>query len=284
MSPEKPNFDGRPDSASEMRERELEVIRKVDELEIGLDLRKHPELARRLVEIGAHFEDSLEIAKVIRKVYGQVREAIGLEEETPEHLMRGAVLHDIGKSGPAGKEGEFNHAVQRLFVPSARPFLPYEHGRAHAIAEYVASQELPDGAEIIAALRSAGYDPDAMPMINFWRQHAQWTYDILETQADVDVDARVIEAAASHHLCEHRDPAALHPETARELPESLKMAGVIEIVDKYQANRDRWGRNHEDAVAWVEKALANQPDLPPAVIQNFRAVLDVLRAHPDLLG
>jgi hypothetical protein len=269
-----------------VNERFEKIISEVEALDIGLDLRRHPELCARLMEIGAHFDDSLHMARIIRAVYGPLQTALGLEDEGPERLMRAAVLHDIGKSGPAGEEGDFNRAVQKLFIPPARPFSPYENSRARTIVEFMASQgwSEPESAEVRAVLEAAGVDPDTRPMIDFWRRHAQWTLDILSPETSPDIDAEVVAAAASHHLYEGRDPLNFLTDLAAAPEQELKMANALEIIDKYQANRVRWARNHEDSLAWLEGVLSKRTDLPPVLAANYRAIIKVLRDSEGLLS
>ncbi len=268
------------------KEAETTVADKVAGLDIGLDLNRHPELRSRLAEIGAHFEDSLAMAGIIRTVYAELRAEIGLDDEGPERLMRAAVLHDIGKSGPAGAESAFNFAVRRLFIPPLRPFNPYIDGRAKTIAEFASEQGLAQSAEVLEAVRNAGIDPEREPMISFWRRHAGWTYDILNSDAGPDIDPDLIKIAASHHLIEGQNPASLSLDQApaeSQVLEVLEEADLLETVDKYQAFRSRGGLEHEEALAKLDLQIRSRTDLPEVLRDKFSAVIRVLTRSKSAL-
>lgn len=256
------------------------VAEKVARLNIGLDLDRHPEVRSRLAEIGAHFDDSLAMAGIIRSIYGQLKPALRLKDDEPERLMRAAVLHDIGKSGPAGEETSFHFAVRRLFVPPVRPFNPYIDGRAKTIGEFAAEQNFADKNELLEEIRKSGIDPDQEPMIAFWRRHAGWTYDILRMSAGPDIDEGLSKIAASHHLIERQNPAQLdleHIPAEAQILEVLEVADLLEAVDKYQAFRSRGGLGHEDTMSRLEQLVtATQEGLPDALRDKFRSVIAVL--------
>jgi len=252
---------------------------KVAGLDIGLDLRRHPEINSRLAEIGSHFEDSLAMARMIQTVYEPLRAKLGLADEGPERLMRAAVLHDIGKSGPAGAETGFHDAVRRLFITPTRPFNHFAGGRNRTISEFLAEQELPDGAGIAAELRQAGIDPDQEAMIDFWRRHAQWTYDLLRTENGPDIDEDMIKIAATHHLLEGRNPAQLKldevPAEAHVL-EVLEESELLAAVDKYQALRQRVGLPHEEVIKKLNAMIDARTELPETLRQKFRTIIEII--------
>jgi hypothetical protein len=263
------------------------VAKKIEELGIDLDMQKNPELRARLAEIGSHFEDSLAMAGIIRTVYGQLRETLDLPDPGPERLMRAAVLHDIGKSGPAGAEGAFNFAVRQLFVTPRRRFNPYIDGRAKTIKEFVAEQDIGRPQAIYDALDKAGVDPSKEPMIDFWRRHAEWTYDILRAAAGPGVDDDLIKIAASHHLLDNQNPAHLDmkdlPAEAHVL-EILEESELLAAVDKYQALRARGGSGHEEALNKLQTMITERKDLPETLRTKFLTVIDVLSRSKDAIA
>ena len=265
---------------------ETAVAEKVAEMDIGLDLDRHPELRSRLAEIGSHFEDSLAMARIVQALYGQLREPLGLTDDKPQRLMRAAVLHDIGKSGPPGQETDFHVAVRRLFVPPGQPFNPYIDGRAKTISEFVLERDMARPEEIISALKAEGIDPEKEPMIDFWRRHADWSYGILAAETGPDVDPELVNIAASHHFLENRNPAALDvnrvPAEAHVL-EVLEQVELLTAIDKYQAMRGRGRLKHAAAVARLAEAIESRTDLPEALREKFRKVIDVLgKSKEDL--
>lgn len=256
------------------------VAEEVRELGVGLDLDKHPEVRKRLAEIGSHFKDSVSIAKIVGATYPAMREALGLPDETPERMMRAALVHDVGKSGPEGEPGEFHFAVRQLFITPKRPFNPFVDGRAKTIEEFIAEQKLPKPDVIREALKAQGVDAASEPMVGFWRKHAQWSNDILakETGAGADIDEKVAKIAASHHILDGQNPA--HLET-KDIPaeahviELLEQCGLLALADKYQAFRSRGGTPHAEAVAKVRKMVEAKTDLAPLLKEKFGVILDV---------
>jgi hypothetical protein len=268
------------------KEAEAAVVEKVAALDIGLDLEKHPELLSRLAEIGSHFQDSVDMARIIRAVYGELKDELGLKENDPSRMMRAALLHDVGKSGPPGDRGDFHFAVRRLFVPPLRPFNPFIDGRAKTVSEFMAEQDVADVAKVSAALEVAGIAPEKTSMIDFWRRHAEWTYGILKEEPGVDVDADLVKVAATHHLLEHQNPAGLEisdiPAEAQVL-EVLEQTQLLAAVDKYQAFRARGGMRHEDATAQLAKIVDSRPDLPRPLRDKFKAVIGILDRNKKVL-
>ncbi len=266
---------------------EKTVTDKVNALEIGLDLGQHPEIRRRLAELGAHFEDSLAMARIIRSVYGELKNELDLKDEGPERLMRAAALHDIGKSGPPGPEDEFNYAVRRLFVPPGRPFNPFAEGRAKSVAEFADEQDLPDRERVFAALREAGIDPEKAPMVDFWRRHAEWTYKILKDDRGPGLDEDLVKIAASHHLLERQNPAGLdlqHVPAEAQVLEVLEGTELLVAVDKYQAYRSRGGLGHEAALDRLNADISSRTDMPDQLRNNFIKVIGVLARSKDVLS
>ncbi len=278
---------GHPEHEAVKNSAEVLVSKKVDALDIGLDLERHPDLRLRLAEIGSHFDDSVDMAEIIRTVYGDIKGKLGLADEGPERLMRAAVLHDIGKSGPPGAEGEFHAAVRQLFVEPRRKFNPYIDGRAKTVREFADEQGLAERDKIFSALTEAGIDPEREPMIDFWRRHADWTYGILKSESGPDIDEKLITVASSHHLLENQNPAQVDlnsPPPDAQILEVLEEMELLAAVDKYQAFRRRSGDEHETALAKLTSIIGSRQDLPNPLRSAFQSVIEVLDRHKDALS
>ena len=268
-----------PERPELQRTAEEMVTEKIDALDIGLDVRRHPELRARLAEIASHFEDSLVMAKIIERLYGTLKKRLDLTDADPKRLMRAAVLHDIGKSGPAGAETAAHYAIRRLFIPPRKKFDPFKDGRAQKVSDFVAHQGFMRPEKLLADLLAAGIAPD-QPMLDVWRRHAQWTYDILKPTVNGDIDEKTLYIAASHHLLENENPAGLNlmdVPTEAHILEVLEMSELLAAVDKYQALRERGGLKHEDALTQLEKTVSAKTDLPETLRSKMRTVIAVLK-------
>lgn len=262
------------------------VTETVRDLGIELDLSRHPEIGERLVEIGTHFADSAEIARIARALYADLQKELELPDATPERVMRAAVLHDIGKSGPAGARGDFHAAVRALFVNPLRKFDLYRDGAPKSVNDYLTEQGLENAGGIAAALTAEGIDPATEPMIVFWRRHAQWTHDVLRAEPPSgDIDAETVRIAASHHMIEGLNPADLHPDSpAHEDDATLARRELVEAIDKYQAYRVRGGMTHAEAIARLRSAVANSKAYPEALRARFEKTIAVLERSEDAIN
>jgi hypothetical protein len=278
------------------------VLAAVDKLDIDLDLRRHPEFLERLADTGEHFPDSVTMARIIEAIYPDLRDKLQLPEESPKQMMRAAVLHDIGKSGPAGEKSPVNAAVRRLFVPPTRPFKLMDGSRPKTIHDFVTELEYPDATEIEAALIEAGFEPDKEAIIFFWRRHAQWTYDILKTAPPELVDEKTLKIAASHHIFEAKNPAGLDLENMPveaqildvigraqalmgESSNTLLMSELLAAVDKYQAYRERLHMDHDTSIAWLAKFYsADPPGLSTETRESYLSVIEVLDRNQEALA
>lgn len=267
------------ENAESGRDPREKISADIAELDIGLDLARHPQLLERLAQTGEHFADSLEMARLVRGLYGRLKDRLQLHDAGPERLMRATVLHDIGKSGPAGAEPSFSDAVQRLFVTPQKPFNPFAADRPRTIADFVAQQELPDAAELLTTLRHNGIDPETEPAIDFWRRHADWGYDILRQEIGDDIDQEMVDIVGSHHLLEGKNPAKLdseHVPTEAHALETLELSGLLAAVDKYQAFRDRSHLDHAETMRRLRTLFEGNAHLNETLREKYRTILDAL--------
>jgi HD-GYP domain-containing protein (c-di-GMP phosphodiesterase class II) len=289
MPGERPSFESYEPHEPTPEERAELVASEVEKLSINLDLRRHPAILERLVDTGEHFKDSVSMARIVRAVFADLCQALELPDEDPEQLMRAAVVHDIGKSGPAGEKGPVHAAVRRLFVPPKREFSAFADGRPKTIHEFLTEMEYPDAAEIEAALNGSdlGVDTGKEAMIYFWRRHVQWTHDILTSAPEPVVDRETEEIASTHHLFENWNPAKLDLKDVppgSQVLEVIEMAEALAAVDKYQAYLERLHWDHDKAMAMLSKFFnANPPDLDQNLRQKYNAVIAVLDRNKEKL-
>ncbi|MEY4723386.1 MAG: hypothetical protein RLZZ324_899 [Candidatus Parcubacteria bacterium] len=262
---------------------EAEVSEAVESLHIGLDLEKHPHLLERFTEISTHFDDNVDIAKIAGALFPDFKEALHLTDETPERLQRAGLLTDIGKSGPAGEEGPFHDAVQKLFIVPTKPFNAFKpDGSMKTIADFLEETGMEGAEGIVAALAEKGIFAKDEKMLDFWRRHAEWTLDILKQEASNDIDPVVITAAASHHLLDGKNPAGLDlnglAENSPDI-EEFAYAEILQVIDKYQAFRGRGGMSHAEAVSRTRAKVESAPGYPPVLRSLFTKALAVIEAH-----
>lgn len=169
-----------------------------------------------------------------------------------------AILHDIGKSGPAEATSREQEAVVKLFAIEGinKP----ERSVGEIVAENFSEGEAED---LLRALAACSIDAK-MTMTRFWNHHANWTHDILEKYpAGLNKHIRLI--AGSHHIDNEIDPYGTPGRGALKTAEIIKTQGdeiddleerVLIVVDRYQAAIRRSRLNHREAINWLRKNLA----------------------------
>ena len=197
------------------------------------------------------------VLNLLEKRYADRYPQLAFTEEQKTDGRVAAILHDIGKSGPAQASQQEMRAVVRMFAQEQikDPKL--------SINEVALNNFPKESHEILEYLKNCGVDVE-MTMRQFWDKHAQWTHDILEKfPQGLSKHARII--AGSHHFNKGINPYDL-PET--EIPLQSSTIGLMEdyvdaieerilmAVDQYEANVRRSGSNHEKAIAWVRENLA----------------------------
>lgn len=176
-----------------------------------------------------------------------------------------AILHDIGKSGPADATKEEGRTIVRLFAQEQirDPNLSVEQ----AVARSFDKSEIKN---IIECLEHCGIT-SKMTIRQMWDRHAQWTHDILEKYpSGLNQHVRVI--AGSHHIDRGINPYAI---SESEIPLESNIIGTVEeyldaishrvlmAVDQYEALVRRKESTHDRAIALVRQNLSwfKQEDL-----------------------
>lgn len=181
------------------------------------------------------------------------------ERRDDTEALMAALLHDIGKSGPATANAAEQEAVIRLFAAEniSDPEMPV----GQAIALCFEPTEAP---QLQALLERCGIEA-TMTMREFWDKHAYWTKDILEQHPE-EIAERTRIIAASHHIDRGINP--YHVNEADSFTEAKTIGAseyyldalhgrLLSAVDKYQASIRRFGRNHDEALAFVKQILGD---------------------------
>jgi len=261
----------------------------------AFDIEAYPELLDKLAQIGPHFEDSLYIAQMILALWTKIEENFKLDEKDRSQLMICALLHDIGKSGPLHAKAQLREVITKIFAtPSKRISLKVADGSGShdkTVSEFLTEINLPDKEKAVAMLKKE-LDVDAQQelIIDFWRRHVDWTFDILrDYEGDIRnfINPTVVNISASHHILDGKNPAKLKdsqiPSEARIL-EIAEKYEVLTMVDKYQAFIERSGLSHEQAIEALQALVKENKSLPITARAIYFKVIEILDASKSELS
>lgn len=156
-----------------------------------------------------------------------------------------AIVHDIGKTGPAN----VSLGAQKTFIRLFSFFEPDKNKakkiKDETIGGMIASHALDtEKEEMLSYLAELGLSPD-QPMSDIFGRHVDYTYQILKSIPDIGND--IIFLAASHHRGTRNYPYHL---TDKELDDLLpadpteasdlnNASIVLELADTYEAKKSR---------------------------------------------
>ena len=252
--------------------------------DLGIEIDQYSEIAQRLFLINgegnSHFNDSAEIEAMINSLSLK----FGIEGEELHDLRVAALMHDIGKAGP-DKADEFNQlAISELFQGKGLKIDPEkttiddffkqleaangdQNGKLGIVKDYLVKKEYCAGSDLV---------------INFFRQHVDWTHDVLKTNQESTnfINDNVVTWASSHHILEGKDPAQLGLES---VPRAAK---ILELTDKYQAYRERSTKQHQEVIkilkTQIEDFFSSRPELDKAK-NEYLKIVDILDDSEDEL-
>ncbi|MFA5128612.1 MAG: HD domain-containing protein [Patescibacteria group bacterium] len=259
---------------------------------VGLDIRRYPELFDRLKQLhgpeSKHFEDAVQMVEIIEEIWEELDKQLPFKLEK-EKMILATLLHDVGKSGPKEATSEEQKLIVTLFDPThyERIVAAGKNVAEETILRALRDSDLEDGAQrkIAKYLNSLGIDISSEKMIDFWRRHADWTYDILKDLEGEKIDDRLAVMAASHHILDGKNPAGINleqiPEEARTI-EIIETYEVLTIVDKFQAFIKRSGLDHAAAIKILRSIIINQK-FPKRVEESYLAILTVIENSKDKL-
>lgn len=298
---------------------------------VGFKIKEFPELHERLVELAnmpdSHFDDAVKMAEIVEVLWPFLEQETGLELNK-DQLKLACLFHDIGKSGPVGASQEQRLMIEQIFNPiyfdidspnfqNAPQFKGKSMKEQKAlmkdltINEILEIENFPNNEEIRQYLQTLtihtyhveknGIRKEAEPldlnkhsMIQLWREHDQWTYDLLDKnfkelkKKDKSIEQLII-VASTHHTLEGHDPANVRdkvPEAANAL-ETIDKYLIITLVDKYQAFIDREKVDHDTAIKILRKMVDDSRDSKiinheGKTYEIFSKYISILEDHSEI--
>jgi len=289
---------------------------------VDFDIKSFPELHERLVELAnmpdSHFEDAVKMAEVVNLLWEDIKKEDNISFSL-EEMQLACLFHDIGKSGPAEADREERLMVEQIFNPvffnadserfkKAFPDVGLKERkkflRDSSIEKILEVQGFPNNQEIKKYLETLTvhiYDPkkkkiieeqldlNKHTMIQLWREHDYWTYELLKKYGDNKIPEELVVTASTHHALEGHDPAMIDGSIPNEAVtlELLDKYSILTLVDKYQAFIDREKISHDETIVILGKMIDESKsngiiNHDGSVYNQFRKYLSVLANHPEI--
>lgn len=249
------------------------------ELGIYFDLEANHKIIERLAETGEHFEDAVEMTKIIDLLW----EKFGITSVTKEELKLCALLHDVGKSGPAEASSELRACIKDIFTYSTGSDIKIKPETT--IAQYLELEGLDCVAYSELLKTDLDIDTENETILHFWRRHADWTEEILEQHID-GIGEKILAIASSHHILDGKIPKVI--KKIENIPEDASVIKVLDkynitssvdvvtLVDKYQAAHERGAKTHEEVIKILRGMIDNSPSLEEQIKKRYHHFVDIL--------
>jgi hypothetical protein len=288
--------------------------------QLGFKIEAMPELYERLIELAgmekSHFQDAVHMALMVDEIWADL-------EHTPDitfnknELKLACLFHDIGKSGPETADREERRLIQMLFnskyfSPRSKDFEGKGSPKDMTIEQaliletkiseedkkkikdyletlevHIYHSEIKESKPDKKKAEAEKLDIKKHKMIDFWREHDYWTYNLLKSHGNHLVTKEVRNVASTHHALEGHDPAAVDgfitaEGTTMELVDKYTM---ITLIDKYQAWIERSGKSHADAIIELRNQIKMSRDqniISDKVAKQYYKYLEILAKHENL--
>jgi hypothetical protein len=279
--------------------------------EVDFEIEKFPELFERLVELSnlpeSHFDDAVKMEKIVEALWGDIKKE--KMNFTLSELKLACLFHDIGKSGPveANKRQRkiiINQIFNTEYFNPQKPEFKNKNIKNLTIGEALELENFSNKEEIKQYLKTLTLhifykdkkqiieeklDLNKHRLIDLWREHDYWTYQLLKKYGDQKIPKDLIIITSSHHTLEGYDPAMIDgnmPNEAITL-ELLDKYLIVTLVDKYQAWIDRAGKNHDEAIKIIEKTIEQSHregiiNHDKKIYNQFMKYLQILDKHPEI--
>lgn len=288
------------------------------------EIEKYPELFERCVELAnmpeSHFDDAVKMSEIINILWAEIEKKNNIRFSL-EELKLACLFHDIGKSGPLGANRNQRFMTQQIFNPiyfnvNAKNFKEADiftekdlkerkkMMRDLSIGKILEIENFPNNKEMMEYLESLKIhaldektgriseqklDLKKHKMIDLWREHDYWTYDLLNEYGDDKISKELIIVSSSHHTLEGLDPAMVDGKLPNEAIalETLDKYLILTLVDKYQAFIDREGVNHEETIKILRNIVANSKKEGrfgdgERIYDQYMKYIDLFAKHPEM--
>ena len=277
---------------------------------LGFKIEDMPELYERLIELSSieksHFKDAVHMALMVDEIWADLESRAGITLNKKE-LKLSCLFHDIGKSGPVNADRTQRRLIQMLF--NSKYFSPNSEGfkdkgspkditieQALKSETQISKEDKEKIIEYLGTLSVHIYNPEnkkaksqkldikSHKMIDFWREHDYWTWDLLKEHGNDQVTDEVKKVASTHHALEGHDPAAVDGFIRDEniTLELLDKYLMITLLDKYQAWIGRAGLDHEKAIIKLTEQIEEsfKAEIINEDIRNrFLRYLQIIKDH-----
>jgi len=202
--------------------------------------------------IGTHLEHSLNLVKACDIFAGLFPPE--WREKYLTKIKQAAILHDIGKTGPAEASLDEQKTFIRLFSIFPLDYNVGKEFKTTPIGEAIKKHCLPEEqTEMFSNLSGLGLSPDQL-MGEIFGRHVDYTYRILKSIPNLDPE--IIFLAASHHRGLHNYPykltedelSALLPAEKERAEDLDTAASIIELADVYEAFSSRGSQKDHSRV------------------------------------
>ena len=264
-------------------EKEANQVVRNEFLKIGVAIEKYPQIFERLVEINnnreGHFYDAIKMAEIVDLIW----ENLDLKGISKEKMKLCILVHDIGKSGPLNISENGKKIIKKLFQHR-----PFKDSRDKPISLALAEENIEGRDEINKFLsEELKIDTNQEKMIDFWRRHVDWSYEILKNNRSDLIDEEVILIVAAHHLLDGKDPAQILAKGQEvslnaQFLEIIDKYQILTLIDKYQAYRGRSNYSHEEAILYL-KDLVEKSNFSEKTKQEYLKFVDILDKSRDKL-
>jgi hypothetical protein len=271
-------------------------------------------LYERLIELASmeksHFEDAVKMAEMVDVIWADLEQRPEIKFNRNE-LKLACLLHDIGKSGPLGANRDQRRLIQAMFN---QKYFNTKYGKFKelkvipkdlTIADALGMENLlldEEKLKLIEYLKTLSlhiYYPELKKvkvekldiqkhrMIDLWREHDYWTWDLLNEYGNNKVTLEVKKVASTHHALEGHDPAAVDGFISAEniTMELLDKYLMITLIDKYQAWIKRSGLSHQETIKILEIQIKKSREdgiIDKKIEEKFYTYLQIIAKYEQL--